>query len=172
MFKKVIALVLVFVTFVQPVIAGGLIRKGQTFKATEDVRYFTMPEAKRLLDDLSKKDALEAQVAFLKNREAKYEGEIYVLRQAEEARHIAAESYKEAVFILKEATGELKQVSEAYKEVVLTQRSVVKTQAEQIETLQKRHRRNNIFTFLGGVLTTVAAGWAVGEVARGLKVRF
>jgi len=169
LFKKV-AIALVFTTFLQPVFAGGLIRKGETFRATEDVQYFTMPEAKRILNDLSQKDALEAQVQFLKNREARYEGEIYVLRQAEESRRVAFEMTKDATAMVKEANAELRNVVAIYKDVVGTQQMVIDKQAEQISAGQKRRHRNNVVTFLAGILMPLAGAWAVGRIAEGIRL--
>ena len=138
-------------------------------KATEDVRYFTVPEARQLLTQVSKKEALEAQVTFMQNREARYEGEIYVLREADAARKGAFEASQDAVKIMKEVTVELKEVNRMYKEIVLTQQTIIGSQSGQIVKEKQSRRRNNIFTFIGGLLTPIAGAWALGRVAQSVR---
>jgi hypothetical protein len=151
------------------VFAGGIIRKGQTFTAHEDVRWFSMTEARQLLNELSKKDALEAQVTLLKNREQRYEGEIYVLRQAEAARKDAVEACQQAIGIMKEAMAELKDVNKMYKDIVLVQQEALGKQAVQVQQAQRSRRRGNVVSFILGLAAPIGGAFALGRIGQFLK---
>jgi len=150
-------LLVIFVITSAVGLAGGYIKKGQTFKAEEDVRYFTQPESVRLLEQLNELEALKKQIVIYQENERLY-------KEAIKEKDLSIESYKESITLLKMSIDQ-------YKSIIDTLKLMSTEQAKTVVELNKalsdtrasssRQKRVNFFT---GFIAPIAGAWGLSRI--------
>ena len=183
--KKRYICVMLFCYISTMLCASGYIKKGETFVATEDVRYYTYEEALEIYKDKKKNENLEnlkKQIAILKEIVANDEIIIAKHKKAAELDAIAITKYKAAIqkqessnqdyelaiAKLKTTIAETKKSSVIYQEVVTTQTQALKNALMSIGHEKSKRRFERKFYYWLGVLTPIAIGTAANQI----KIKF
>jgi len=177
--KKICVWFVLFFYTVSSAFAGGYIKKGATFKAEEDVRYFTYSETVELYKEKQQFKNMQERLVLLKDIVADQEEVIkqYKLaadmdaaaikeyKQAAEKYTTAIEEYKQSNAQLELGLQETRKESKIYQEVVTTQTQALKNAITTIGHQKSKNRFERNLYFVLGVAVTVGAV----ELAKDLK---
>lgn len=147
--------------------AGGIILKGETFRAKEDFRYFTLEESKKLLKDLAELDILRQQNALLKENEKLYIQKISQYEAAIEAQKQALSLYEKSIKKKEEEVNCLQAAVKEYQGALILNKETIKLQ-------QRRERRNRLRFNIEKVFWGVAGaciGHSVGTAGLSIKLK-
>jgi len=176
--KKISVWVVLFCYITTGLFAGGYIKKGETFLAEEDVRYFTYTESVEQLRIAKQAKNLSEQVAILKEIVADQEKTIEKHKQAAEKDQeaingykasleqgkAAIQDYKHAIEKLETSNKERKEVAVVYKEVITTQTEALRNSLKTIGKEKSKRRFERKFYYWVGVLTPIVVGVAIKNV--------
>lgn len=152
--KNVAFNVLLFVLCSSSLYAGGFIKAGETFKATEDVRYFNKAESVDLLNKLNRLDEVEKMIVLYKENESKYKMAI-----AEKDNSIA--SYKESLTYLEFSVKQYKTLAEDLQTIVKAQTGSMIELTKTIMSNSNRRAKTNFFT---GFLERIVVAWGLSRI--------
>lgn len=167
--KKTIAWLLIFSFVTSSVLAGGFIKKGQTFIAKEDVRYFTYEESVRMLKEIENGKKLAEKVSSMEKIVANYEAQIAKHEAAAQLDKAAMANYKDSIGVLKESVQEARKATIMYKEIILVQNKSLKTASARANSNRRMRRWERNLSFVLGFIAPVAGAYAAGRVADLIK---
>jgi hypothetical protein len=174
--KRIVAWILLVLMVPQTVMAGELIRAGTTYVAKEDMRIFTIPEARKLLQSLAELDACKEQIAqYEANEKTRAElsaNQQQQIKNCEGINRIHAEAnerMKEAFDVLRTAVQESKDAKSLYKDIIEVQNKTIKQQAEELGRKDRRNRWQRTASFVFGLLSPIAGAWGLGRIGNFIK---
>lgn len=136
-----------------PLLAGGFIKKGETFVATEDVRYFTYQESLNLLKDLKAKEMLAKKNILLQDIVSNQEEQIKKYKLAATLDQKAIQDYRLAIASLEKSLSETKNASVVYQEVITTQTEALKNSLKVISREKGKRRFERNLSYVLGLIT-------------------
>jgi len=138
-------------------LAGGYIKKGQTFKAEEDVRYFTQSESVRLLEQLNELEALKKKIVIYEENERIY-------KEAIKEKDLAIESFKESITVLKMSVEQYKSILETSKTVYSEQTKTIVELNKALSENRSASNRRSKTNFITGFLAPIAGAWGLSKI--------
>jgi hypothetical protein len=154
---KTFSIVLILFLISSNVFAGGFIKTGETFKAKEDVRYFTKSESVNLLNQLNELEDLKKKIDTYKENEEKYKE---VIKEKNAAIKSLQESNTYFEFSIKQ-----------YKGLVENLQTLAKTQNEsmieltkvilQVKASSNTRAKANFFT---GFVAPILGAWGLSRI--------
>ena len=154
---KTVVFNILFIFITCSIYAGGYIRAGETFKATEDVRYFSKSETVNLIQKLDRLDELEKQILIYKQNETLY-------KEGVELKNKAIDSYKETITFLEFSNKQYKDLVENLKRLNEDKnKSMVELtkMVLEIKTASNRRAKANFFT---GFVAPILGAWGLSKI--------
>ncbi len=142
---------------ISPCYAGGYIKKGETLKATQDLRYFTKDESVRLLDQLNELEAVKKKIVIYEENERLY-------KEAIREKDLAIDSFKESNTVLKMSIDQYKTIIDTLKLMVNEQvKTVVELNKALGDTRSSSNRQKKI-NFFTGFIAPIAGAWGLSRI--------
>lgn len=180
--KKISIWTLLFCYTTTMLFAGGYIKKGETFVASEDVRYMNYDESVKAFEERKELLRLRKEVAAFESVVADLQESIKKYEQAAEKDQQAIQDYKNsiaknesAIEDYKRAIGELKtsntkneKQAVIYQEVVTTQTQALKNALVSIGNVKRKNRFERKFYYFLGLATPFIVGAAANNLKKTL----
>jgi hypothetical protein len=154
---KTFSFILILSILASEVFAGGFIKAGETFKAKEDVRYFTKSESIELLKQLNELEELRKSLEIYKENEEKYKE--------------AIKEKNSAIKSLQESNTYFEFSIKQYKGLIENLQTLTRTQNEsmieltkvilQVKASSNTRAKANFFT---GFVAPILGAWGLSKI--------
>lgn len=156
--KKLGGLFLLLFLCAQVAHAGGIILKGETFKAKEDIRFFTLEECKALLKDLNEVDILRKEVSLRKEIEIKLLEKNADYEKVIKLQETAIVAYEKSIKSLELEVNSLRAAIQDCQESVRLLKDTIQIQ-------KRREKRNAFRRKIERTLWGIAGLWTGNKIA-------